>query len=477
MARTGFSVGPEVLLERYGVSATRVFGSTQPGGASSLVAASPRRDLSASLGARARVGDALPLVLQHKLPGSLAGSISAGSVMELDNLSALDNRSARSQETFAHVPTLGDALVGREHAYGDASSCTSAPLASASVGASEADTLSLGELRDIVLPLATRSPQGRSAFRTTFPHSFSRTGLSQSLPNRSFQSASSSSRGPRFQLSAIAPASPPAALSASATAAAAALRSAAVRRAAALDERQAVERRRSKGQSAQRAAAASEKEVANVADSADVDDAESMTSDAKELDAGAASSIINPLPSLGIARGQARRKKGKAKPPDNPFVEYEDREQRLMWERRWLKDDDVYMRERMKGMHLDSVQSRMNKGAVDKKVMYENSVYFGAYSCELKTLLKKKAESRKVLESSVASMASVSSMTSLPSVREPRSRGSDGVSAAIESKEAEHHAKHKKGQGEKSHWTKSVISLRSMQDVLEESVRKIKQED
>jgi hypothetical protein len=106
---------------------------------------------------------------------------------------------------------------------------------------------------------------------------------------------------------------------------------------------------------------------------------------------GGVSTAMNSL----FQPGKVRKRKGKTNGHDNPFVEYEDREQRLQWERRWLKDDEVYMGERMKGMRQSSVHARMQRKEMPRNVLHQDRVYFGAYSKELKQLLKKKADSRR----------------------------------------------------------------------------------
>lgn len=146
----------------------------------------------------------------------------------------------------------------------------------------------------------------------------------------------------------------------------------------------------------------------------------------------------------------------------NPFVEFEDREMRLNWERQWLKDDEVYMRERMKGMRVDSVQARLQKESMSGDMLYDDAVYFGAHSCRLSSHKQKKADlQRRAAGIDIA----------LPPVK-ARAAG-----AAIESMEAEHHAKTKKGQkghADKAKPTQDVMWLKSMQAVLEESGRRLR---
>jgi len=44
---------------------------------------------------------------------------------------------------------------------------------------------------------------------------------------------------------------------------------------------------------------------------------------------------------------------------NNPFVEYEDREQRLQYERRWLQQEDQFMGVRMRSLQHETVQARI----------------------------------------------------------------------------------------------------------------------
>merc|ERR1712070_276607 len=154
--------------------------------------------------------------------------------------------------------------------------------------------------------------------------------------------------------------------------------------------------------------------------------------------------------SMFASPGKGRQKKGKAGGHFNPFVEFEDREMRLNWERRWLKDDEVYMKERLKGMRLDSVQGRLHHATLSGDMLYEDAIYYGPYSCTMRNHQQKKADSqRRPVDAKI------------PAIR--------GAAAAIEEMEAEHHAKTKKGQGDKAKPTQEVISLKSMQAVLEAS--------
>jgi len=61
---------------------------------------------------------------------------------------------------------------------------------------------------------------------------------------------------------------------------------------------------------------------------------------------------------LGLTVAQPQGQKTK-KNTNNPFVEYEDREQRLQCERRWLQDDAEYMGLRVRGLKRTTVQTRL----------------------------------------------------------------------------------------------------------------------
>jgi len=137
---------------------------------------------------------------------------------------------------------------------------------------------------------------------------------------------------------------------------------------------------------------------------------------------GGVSTAMNSL----FQPGKVRKRKGKTNGHDNPFVEYEDREQRLQWERRWLKDDEVYMGERMKGMRQSSVHARMQRKDMPRNVLYQDAVYFGAYSKELKQLLKKKADAGQDFGSTPELEANLSQA---PKSRKGHADVSEGISS------------------------------------------------
>merc|ERR1712232_876274 len=85
-------------------------------------------------------------------------------------------------------------------------------------------------------------------------------------------------------------------------------------------------------------------------------------------------------------------------------------------------------------------------------VLYEDAVYYGNYSCGLRTLKQKRADLHRRSEAPPP-----------PSMKATMRASAAG--AAIENMEAEHHAKNKKGPGQ-ARPTQGVISLKSMQAVL-----------
>jgi len=66
-----------------------------------------------------------------------------------------------------------------------------------------------------------------------------------------------------------------------------------------------------------------------------------------------AAAVPGPSPSPCAGHGSRRRQ--------NPFVEYEDREQRLQWERRWLLEDASYMAARLRGLQHNTIQARLGR--------------------------------------------------------------------------------------------------------------------
>lgn len=156
-----------------------------------------------------------------------------------------------------------------------------------------------------------------------------------------------------------------------------------------------------------------------------------------------------------VAATKVRQKRGKT---FNPFVEFEDREMRLNWERRWLKDDDIYMSERVKGMRLGAVQARLSQHSMSRDNLYEDAVYFGTYSCGLRSLQQKKAEADLIRRRHHSEHRAAISVA-LPPMR------TNAAKAAIENMEAAYLDKIKKGQAA------PVLSLKSMKTVLQESSR------
>lgn len=442
MADFIYSVPPEVLLERYGVSAQRVFGSSQPV-ASGIRASSPlcSRGHSASSHRPSR------------------------------------GHSASSPRSRPLAPAVTAPLPADQRWQGGASSSTNFPQTGGELGedVGEAETgaevpgtvrtLSLHELRCIILaPDKKRPLQGRKL------HSVPSRSLSKKS-NRNFHLLSEDAAGAD-------------ACGFSRRSTALTEQIAAVRRAAA-DESRARARsplRKLRAQAKDSPRPHSTASEGGPGSGASAGSAEADVEFDREDDEGSLQDWSGGVESADVGHGKARHKKGKH--GTNPFVEFEDREIRLNSERKWLQDDEDYMRERFKGIKHGSVQARMDRGCMTRDTLYEDVVYFGTYSCRLNDHKQKKAELHR------------QSTPNLPPVRPPTST----AGAAIENMEVqlrsknkvEHHAKQKQAgarqkcedaknktsQGVKAQPTRSAskilqnkISLQSMAVVLEESSR------
>jgi len=393
MTAAVFSASPEVLLERYGVSAHRVFGSTPvPGG--NLV--SSRGHSASSLGNRPRPPATAPPLTGER---HWAGSHSAGSLCSSAR-SAFDLDKPRSPAEMVRCGSAGGAL--------SSASVPSASLSGGVVDSREVRALSLGELRAIV-----GTAPGRNAVPPA-PSSGKRLHRSRAQTADTARSKNPASRD------------------------------GAVR-----GTRE--DRRLARGPGGPRKARSSRKEFSERQPS--TEDAPGSGEGEFEFDLHDDDVEEDGVENRVVNLGKARQKKGKPGAHFNPFVEFEDREQRLMCERRWLKDDDFYMRERLRGMRLDSVQARLDKVSLSGDQLYQDSVYFSGYACGLRARQSEKADLRRT-------------SAPLPAVR---SRGS--VPATGISVEAEHHVKNKKGQGDKTVPTKEAMSLKNMQAELKESIR------
>jgi len=437
-----FSPPAEVLLERYGVSAHKVFGgaSLQSASSSAWGTPPPSRQYSAS-SVRSHPrgpGTAQPLPVGPSARLRSAGSqASISSPVEYHSLRCGGSAGGASSST-------ANAALEEELIEFDAEEEGGGLGALRTAGA-----LSLSELRSIVLGIATKQPlkERSAAAQHDRP--------AQSVPPRRARpqcAPSPLTKGSRQSCRNQVGLSPSLVGEEGKRS-----HSAAVRQAAAEASR---ERVRSSPSRARRSLATLGRPTRALSgDAVPGSGASACSGEDPELDQMIDDDDEDPH---GLAEGaEAGLGKGKKKGKHgslNPFVAGSDREMRLSWERRWLKDDEVYMRERLKGMRVDSVQVRLEKGHLSDNVLYDDQVYFGPYSCALKTMQQKKVAAQPPRLSSIPGVMS-----------RPQMKHSSAVSAAIKTVEAEHHAKIKKGQGPRP--THTAISLLSMSTVLQESSR------
>jgi len=94
------------------------------------------------------------------------------------------------------------------------------------------------------------------------------------------------------------------------------------------------------------------------------------------------------------AHGQQAKKQVK-----NPFVEFEDKEMRLQDERRWLQDDDTvpnYFDYRLREKKQSTANLHLEIDAGDPFQQYEDAVYHGAYSVQVKANVAYKQELKRL---------------------------------------------------------------------------------
>mmetsp|Transcript_111351 Transcript_111351/g.208871 ORF Transcript_111351/g.208871 Transcript_111351/m.208871 type:complete len:414 (+) Transcript_111351:168-1409(+) len=177
----------------------------------------------------------------------------------------------------------------------------------------------------------------------------------------------------------------------------------------------------------------------------------------------------DPLGPLGGVR-QARKKK-----PANPFKVYEDREQRLQLERHWLMTSDnsnrSYLATRMRDMRLDAVASRRTRDGMSAVELYEDTVYFGQYSTELKALIKQKEEKSKKQRK-----AHIFGREDMKLLRQKTGIGGD-IFTALEAheqmktqKKAEKTPKHR---ADKNATCQEAVTLQRLQSMLQESGHRV----
>lgn len=92
---------------------------------------------------------------------------------------------------------------------------------------------------------------------------------------------------------------------------------------------------------------------------------------------------------VGIV-GSAMQHKNKRE--QNPFVEYEDRQQRLQDQRRWLQEDPVYLEERMKTLQAETTQTILSNSSKHPDDLYEEAVYHGSYSVKVRQNMSAKVK-------------------------------------------------------------------------------------
>lgn len=401
MAAAVFTASPEVLLERYGVPPHKVFGHARPTSGKSV---SSRCHSAGSLGSRPRAPATAPagsVTAERHGAGFVSGGSlcsSARSVLEMDD----------SPTEMVRCSSAGGVL---------ASTCVaptrdSKKLVSEAEGGGQMKPFSVGELRALF---------GKSSAKGKAPRALEIANKPAGSYSPQILSTGPVNTDGAPVLSSKAKATPKDQLK---------LKVAAPPRRSRLSHKDASKRQ----PSTEDAAGSGEGEF-----DFELND-----------DEGEEDGVENRVANLG----RARQKKGKPGAHFNPFVEFEDREQRLMCERRWLQDDDVYLRERVRGMRVDSVQARLFKTSLSGDALYQNVVHFSTYAIGLRARSPKRSDMRRA--SSAAPPAT-------------KSRGS--VTAGTLGLDPEHHSKTKKGQGDKAVPTKETMWLKTMQADLKESIR------
>lgn len=68
----------------------------------------------------------------------------------------------------------------------------------------------------------------------------------------------------------------------------------------------------------------------------------------------------------------------------NPFIEYEDREKRLMRERRWLQEDSDYLEAKKEDLRHGTLLNHLSLQVDSQQDLYEKRIFYGPYSVKLK---------------------------------------------------------------------------------------------
>eukprot|EP00927_Polykrikos_kofoidii_P063085 TRINITY_DN5789_c0_g2_i1.p1 TRINITY_DN5789_c0_g2~~TRINITY_DN5789_c0_g2_i1.p1 ORF type:complete len:544 (-),score=86.16 TRINITY_DN5789_c0_g2_i1:27-1604(-) len=99
---------------------------------------------------------------------------------------------------------------------------------------------------------------------------------------------------------------------------------------------------------------------------------------------------------LGDSTGGSHNQPGGKKHELNPFKDYDEEGQRLQLERRWLMEHSWYMDLRVKIIAHDGIKTKLELQAKDPVEIYEESVYHGNYSQQVKANMALKAEIRRL---------------------------------------------------------------------------------
>jgi len=175
-----------------------------------------------------------------------------------------------------------------------------------------------------------------------------------------------------------------------------------------------------------------------------------------------AAAIMGDRSAATTAAGQqAKRERKRAQ---NPFVEYEDREQRLQNERRWLQQDADYLAKRREELRFNKVQRSLDVQHLSGDQLFQNSVIYNEYSHYIRTLSSLKEEVRryKTEDGPLKELA-------LPRIQ--RLKAARALQKQAEKGNPPRQGEQKSG---KANWTPAMKSVKSMQHRLQKSHDDIK---
>lgn len=112
-------------------------------------------------------------------------------------------------------------------------------------------------------------------------------------------------------------------------------------------------------------------------ESGESEDAKSPHKSHQHSQKAEAAAHIGASAAATAAAQQGERERRRAQ---NPFVEYEDRETRLRDERRWLKDDAIYLTERTEELRFNNVQRSLDVSNISTHHLFENACIYNEYS-------------------------------------------------------------------------------------------------